>query len=428
MNKKWLLKEIKKWQSENIIDADAAGILSKRYEGKGDTNVLTIIFSVLGSLLIGAGIILILVKNWYLMPTTLKTILSVLPMLIGQGLAIFTVLKRKDSLAWREGVAVFYSAGVFTALAMVSQTFHIAGDYGNYILACGLLCLPIIYLLNAVTPLAVYFFAIISWGFASATSTAKPFYAFLLLLFFALGLLYVFLNRKDAVDIRHVYTIWVSVIAGGVFLGAFSAFAGFKELDYLIVYLIYFAFLFALDKDKDGPLLPFKSIGALGSIVLMMFLSFEWGDYNFDVSDTILIALVPLAAVGFLGVRNNKFEKEKLQFLSIPIIFTAIVIVSSNFATMSFIAVVATVLSGVLGIGLIVKGAKSSDLPLTNLGLIMTCVLILFRFFDENIDFLWRGVAFLILGGFFLLVNFKTMRNKKKKTNLELNSKEAELN
>ncbi len=77
-HKKWLLKQIALWRAEDLIDEDTAHTLESRYSAGSGHNTLTILFSVLGSLLIGAGIILILAKNWYYMPMGIKIVLSLL--------------------------------------------------------------------------------------------------------------------------------------------------------------------------------------------------------------------------------------------------------------------------------------------------------------------------------------------------------------
>ena len=70
-------------------------------------------------------------------------------------------------------------------------------------------------------------------------------------------------------------------------------------------------------------------------------------------------------------------------------------------------------ITGAIGVGIIVTGVKSAELSVTNLGMLVTIGLIVMRFFDENLDVLWRGVAFLILGGVFLFINFRMMKKRK---------------
>ena len=423
MNKKWLLKEIELWREEQIIGSDSAEILKNRYSAKGNTGTLTIIFSILGSLLIGTGIILIFAKNWYLMPRGLKIVLSVLPLLVGQGLAVFTLIKKYSSLAIREGVAIFYTAGVFTAIAMISQTFHLPYDLERYLLVCGLLVLPIIFILDAVSPLAVYFYAVVNWGALAMNGTRTPVNTFLFLLLFGVGVFYVFMNRKKAEDIRHVYTLWISAIAGFAVTLVFAFGLEIDGTDVFLVCLVFFSMLFAADKNRDDFLLPFKPLSILGGLVIMMILSYGWMFETYEYYQIaqmqmnpwlLTILVVTMAASLLLGYKHYKGDKGKFLFL-IAMLSTCVLLVAWSIMQKNgfLYTILINLITGAIGVGIIVTGVKSAELSVTNLGMLVTIGLIVMRFFDENLDVLWRGVAFLILGGVFLFINFRMMKKRK---------------
>lgn len=67
-----------------------------------------------------------------------------------------------------------------------------------------------------------------------------------------------------------------------------------------------------------------------------------------------------------------------------------------------------------VGVGFIVFGVRSTALPQINIGMAAICALIVMRFFDSDMDLLWRGVVFLLLGTAFLLVNLKILRARKR--------------
>lgn len=431
MNKKWLLKEIELWREEEIIDSDSAETLQNRYSAKSSSGTLTILFSVLGSLLIGTGIILIFAKNWYLMPRGIKIFLSIFPLLAGQGLAIFTLIKKYSSLAIREGVAIFYTAGVFTAIAMISQTFHLTYDFERYLLLCGLLTLPIIFILDAVSPLAVYFYAVVNWGALAMDGSYSPMNTFLFLLLFGLGLLYVFVNRKKVDDIRHIYTLWISVVAGFAVTLVFTFGLSLDGADVFLVCLVFFTMLFAVDKNRDDFLLPFKPLSVLGGLIIMMILSYGWmfDPYAYDYYGTTgtsmsvwlatIIALTMVASL-FLGYKHYRKDKGKFLFL-IAMLSTCVLLMAwSVTQTNGFLyTILINLITGAVGVGIIVRGVQSAELSVTNLGMLVTVGLILMRFFDEDMDVFWRGVAFLILGGLFLFINFRIIKKRKQVLNVE---------
>ena len=90
---KWLLNEIDRWQSEEIINEETADTLRGMYIRKKSVNVLMILFSVIGSVLIGMGIVLVSANNWwYSLPVSVRTFIGFLPLLVSQGL-VFYVFK-----------------------------------------------------------------------------------------------------------------------------------------------------------------------------------------------------------------------------------------------------------------------------------------------------------------------------------------------
>ncbi len=105
--------------------------------------------AVLGALLIGSGIILVLAANWDLFPRVVRTVLAFVPLLASQELGAFVLLRNADSMGWRESVALLNSLAVAAAIALVSQIYHLQGDFVEFMLVWMLLTLPAIYLMNS---------------------------------------------------------------------------------------------------------------------------------------------------------------------------------------------------------------------------------------------------------------------------------------
>ncbi len=422
MNKKVIIKEIEEWQSENIIDEELAKTLKGRYSVKSNANALVVIFSVLGSLLIGAGIILMFAKNWYRMPISVKTVISFLPLVVGQGLAVYTAFIKKDSLAWREGVSVFWSAAVFASLAMVGQSFHIANDFATYILMCGIMILPIIYLLDAVAPLAVYFYAISNWAGITLEDDNRLFLVFMLL--FAAGLAYVLMHRSQKDDPRYIYSVWVTVIAGFVPV----VFLGYAFGEEMIAVFIFLYFICLLAWGSRREFYPFKYVGTAGTLLMMLLLSSgfiqDMNRTNDEVTIRLLFVITALAGAIVLGFMLRQSKSAILLTCvasAVCLIATlALILTTSGYAAVVLINLITLA----VGIFIIVTGSRSNEMFVVNVGLAVTCALILLRFFDRNIDFFAKGVVFLIIGGALLLTNVFML--KKKKRALQAAQKEAE--
>jgi len=415
---KWLLQEIDAWQQLELVDPETSKVLKDRYEqsAKKGNNFLIIMFSIIGALLIGTGIILISAKNWYDYPVFLRTAIAFLPLVASQGLAVFVVKRKYHSVAWREAVAIFSTASVFASMALVYQIFHISDSFGLYILRCGLLSLPMIYILNAASPLIVYYWTVLNWA---ALNTDAKRNMLILLLLLAAGGLFVFLQRKKA-DARLLYMIWITVIAGfaAVIIAGISA-----EVYPLLVIFGYFALLLSFEELPPEMLAPFKVIGTIGSLAIIAILTYKdvWSyiiEGLDDVYGYTMIGILLLAALVF-AVRTFKRDKLKFSLAVTAIALCVLCCFWENISDMGFYyplipAIISNIVLLGLGVGFIVHGAKNVRLLTTNTGMAAICALIVMRFFDSEMDILWRGVVFVGLGVAFLLVNLKILSVKKR--------------
>jgi hypothetical protein len=59
------------------------------------------------------------------------------------------------------------------------------------------------------------------------------------------------------------------------------------------------------------------------------------------------------------------------------------------------------------------KGNQRAHLGILNFGLLIITVLALFRFFDDAIPFVWRGMIFLLTGVGIFVANFIIIKRKK---------------
>ena len=411
----WLLKEVEKWENEQLISEEAAALLKTRYTEKQNFNTMIIVFSIIGTLLIGTGIILIGAKNWYKLPIGLKFFISIAPLLVSQALAVYVVKKKQDSTAWRESAAILMTTTVFSSVAMVSQSFHISGDFGTYLLTCGLLSLPIIYILNACVPLLVYFYAITNWGALAGQSITN---AGVLTLLFVFGLAYVFQKRKEESP-KFTYLVYLSLVAG--FVSCWTI-AYQLEGSILLALLAYLALLFSIGSILPKIELPCNLIATVGGVIILMILTFQsmWkyaesigtGAFYVMISSLILASII----AAFVGLK-----KDKLKFLCIFVVILICIarfvwqICELNLWPYDFIFMIfSNIALSCVSVALIVLGTKKKNLLIINWGLVSACLLIVLRFFDQDMDFFWRGIIFLVLGVMVLLFNLKVIKMKKR--------------
>lgn len=413
MNKeKWIRKEIENWAAQSLIDGPTAEALKERYALKKNTHLLVLLFSVIGTLLVGTGIILIFAKNWDFLPLPVRVSAAFMPLLASQALAVFTVKRKYDSAAWREASAVLTTASVFTVVAMVGQIFHLPGDYGRYILICGLLSLPMMYILDSVVILLPYYWTILNWAALSGSPLCAP----VLALLFSLGALFVFFKRKTQ-NSRFLYMLWVTVLAGFIAVWIMGA---LTESSLLLLILCYFILLLSVGGQLESFQTPFNLTGLLGSLVLLTIQTYSgmWDYAGRSIgAGGFIMMVVLLAGAAFFAIKGQ--DKTRLMLI-LP--FGFIVILRCVWAIFSLdyppyimiFSVTANVVLLAVGVGFMIRGVMRTQLLIANLGLAVVCVWIAIRFFDSDMDFLWRGIGFLFLGLLFLLANLGILRMKKR--------------
>ena len=128
----------------------------------------TVIIAVLGSLLVAGGIGLIFTALWQELSITLKAVFAFVPMLCGQAFAFYVIKKKRTSISFCEGSAVLWSAGAIITLALINSIFSIHLGYANCLILDAVMLLPIMLMLGAVSPLAVYFYMVLHWTIETA--------------------------------------------------------------------------------------------------------------------------------------------------------------------------------------------------------------------------------------------------------------------
>lgn len=344
----------------------------------------------------------------------LRVTLAFLPLVISQALAFFTIKRRYDSLAWRESVAIVVTASVFAAIAIVGQVFHLPGDYAAYVLTCGLLSLPMIYILDAVTPLIVYYWTILNW----AALEQSEFSALILFVLFAAGAAFVFAKRNQE-GARLSYMTWITLITG--FVAAFIL-GDILYCSLLLIVLCYFTLLLSVEDLPDSLHPPFKVIGLTGGLITLAVLTYSgmW-EYQYeyiDIGGSLFVGGMLIAAL-FFTVKTFKRDKLKFSFL-LSMIFVCVMRYCWDLLQLAIMPyefifmILSNLILLTIGIGFIVHGVRHTSLLTTNIGMTSVCTLIVMRFFDSEMDIFWRGVVFLALGTAFLLVNLKILRIKKR--------------
>ena len=415
---KWIKSELDKWVRDEIITPEQQALIIGRYEAEASNQLspVLVLFSVIGALLVGAGIILIFATNWWRMPLPVKLAVAFLPLLLAQGLCVFTALKRWRSAAFREGSTTFLVVAFFATVALVGQVFHIASDLREFIFLCGVFALPMAYLFRSKAALSVYVACAVF-----ASQVWVPFWAQALLLgIAALPLFYMEIQANDHRGTLGYLMLLLSALVCTAVIPAVHAIDDNSAINIALSAAL--ALLLAdeaFKKLKAGSFsMPTQLLGSLCIAATIVFAGadFEYTSYY----GPSLLAVVPLCAL-YAWSRLMSAPGFPAPY---PFPASDFYVASDLLAVSALLLAIAAPLAGImanalslaLGIGFIVLGGKQRRVSFVNIGMAFLVLLIAFRFFDSSLSMLLRGIVFILLGVGFLSANVAISRKWRKGT------------
>lgn len=417
-------KELSELLQNNIITDDIAQNIEAYYQSKkeGSPNRLFIVFGVLGSVLVGLGIILILAHNWDNFTRMIKTVLAFLPLVIGQCLSGYAMLKKK-SATWREASGTFLFFAIGSSIALVSQIYNIPGDLSSYLLTWTVLSLPLIYLLrsNALAVLGLVFatYYAVEYGYSFMGESNVP-WIYLGLIAAILPHYIGLLKTKPEANITSIFN-WLFSLSLIIVLGAFVE---HNDNLGLLMYIILFGLFYNIGKmpqfntqklRRNGYLI----FGSLGTVIMLLITSFDfrWNDITrlgystpeLEISIVLLLITIALLVYSY----SKKWITGFNPFQYVFIIFSALVFSGLIHSVVS--PIMANILVLTLGLMTIKIGADKFHFGVLNYGLFIITALVVCRFFDTDMSFVIRGLLFVSVGAGFFLTNYIMLKRQRAK-------------
>ncbi|MFC1576841.1 DUF2157 domain-containing protein [Candidatus Omnitrophota bacterium] len=430
MNKmaiRWLYQELPKLVVKGIMTQEAADKLRQHYgEAKGvsKTAVTLIILGTVGALLIGLGVILLFGHNWEQLSRLTRAILSLVPLVAAQGFALWVLRERPESGAFKESAATFLTLMVGASIALISQTYNIPGDTGTFILTWMLLIAPLIYLMQASLPAAIYLIGITSWSGSYWNDPAKA------VLFWPLAAITI--PHFIAALRQEIYTLR-STLLSLVMIGCISFAASFSlgktwPNAWIIIFpciysIFYFLGCLKVDTITTNWQRPMRDLGAIGLFILAFVFTFRdvWqyldkispgliaGRTFFNTLPDHLTTIAIIAAAMLLFYDNIKRKDWAVSLMgAVPVLAIAAYFMKGQSAFLPL--VVFNVYLFGLSVSRIVSGIRDSNLGIINTGMLMLAILIIARFFDSDINFIFKGLVFIMVGIGFLATNAALFR------------------
>ena len=414
---KWLLKEIDNWCENEIVNQETANRLKVMYEPKKNINLMLVLFSIIGSALIGMGIVMLSANNWwYALPIAIRAFIGFLPLVISQAVVFFVYKCKMESQAFRESAALLNMAGVFSSIAIVGQIFHIPGDFTNYLLICGILFLPSMLVMEAISPLIVYYWTTINGALFFANNPAID--ATLSIVLFAIGGVYALRKCRDKGG-RSTYLSFATAISALALILVFMLKYAGGDMSFIL--FGYVLLLLSASKQLPSCGEVFAGIGKICYIILMLVLSYRESWYygsGFD-SNVFLTFTILVISSGLGMFIINTIKKDNCVFSAAVIVSLLVrgiwfVLDLSNEAAGLVFMIIYNVILFAISVMFIFDGIRKFDMYSANIGMITLCVLIVQRFFDSGLQLFVRGIVFLAVGVGFLLFNLYLVKTKKR--------------
>lgn len=407
-------KDLPELIAAGILTEETAERIKKHYRDKSKdaSGRLILVYGVLGALLVGLGIVLIIAHNWDQLARGWKLAFALIPLLAGQILCGFTLIRYPHYCVLREGTAVFLFSAVAASMAIVSQVYHLPDDLSMFLFTWMLLCLPLIYLMQSSMTSLLYIIGITAYAFQVSyldPGDTTAWYYWLML-----GAVVPFAWKQTGnFAVFHRWAIALSLVTT---LGMFPSKNGFLTIAYMGMFSLFV--LTSQDRKERIRNNAFLAVGNLGAVILLFLCTFEffWRDVGrgaFEVDEGFLVAVLINVVAAIALVRSIRRHGDVrihpagwlfILFAPVFVLAQSAPLVLPGFANAALLAVaVMTTL----------RGARQDSMWGLNFGLMILALLILCRFLDTNMTFVVRGILFLCVGLSFFGANYWVLRKRK---------------
>jgi uncharacterized membrane protein len=418
-----LADQLQELLDASVIDEETAGRIRSYYEAKPSAggHRLNLVYGILGALLVGSGIILLVAHNWDDLSRPLKTFLAILPLILSLGLCVYALMMHRGESTWLEPAAILYFFSTGAALALIAQIYHHEADYNSFVLSWVLFTLPFVWLMPSYITALLTTTLISSYGldyFFSGSNSQFPVWYWAIWSVMLIFTLYY--RRLKGFSNAYVLLLWVLAVS---VIFRFISFGTNTEEMLFPAYLALFSLMAIAGGSKEfegcrlmqNPLLVLSSAGVL---VIFYILGYKelWMHEMFDsslsqilhsrefaVAIVLLIAVLLLTIKGFVG----RFH---------PSIHALFFFIASYLLAIMYHgigALLCNVWIIITGLYYIIRGNRQNNLGWLNYGMLIIGILIVMRFFDENLPYLWRGIFMLAFGIGFFVANYRLISQRK---------------
>jgi uncharacterized membrane protein len=424
---RWLKQEVAQWRTEGLVDDALAQRILARYPETAERGWGRIIFSALGAVLVGLGVILFFAYNWQAIPKVAKLALVFGALAAAHGAAM-TLARRTDAnRALVEGLhalgTMLFGAGIW----LVAQVYHIDEHYPNAFLVWSLGALALAWALPSLVQALLALFLISFWAGVEVFQFHTPIHGAPLLV--ALGVLpLAWWRRSPALMFWALAVLFVvtAFAAGGIRLEALFS---------LLFMMGAAAFIAGVAAEANGVRAadaPLRAVGLFVVLGIGYALSFPriaraLGDVNFENKPGLviyfaavgaaLLAAIAAAAVSFSRgalAQIDTYRRWQLALVGIGLAIVLWVTFSHSKVDGWAIALPFNAIVLALAALLILEGSAHLKPRLVAAGCLIFALVTVSRYTDLFSSLLVRAAVFIALGaGLFFVGSFYTRQRRR---------------
>lgn len=427
----WLYGELPALEKAGVVSPETSAQLHDYYgvvTVQSRRQVALLLLAILGALLIGLGVILLLAHNWDSLSRSIRVVLSFTPLVIGQALVGWTLLRRRGSLPWQEGSGLFLSLSVGASIALISQTYHISGDMSTFLLTWIILAAPLLYLLNATSVALLYIVGITWWAGTAQFQGGQTVLFWPLAAFLAPHVWKAYQQDHNVPSPRMHFLSWGICLALPIAVGLIME----RRMPglWILIYSGMFSSLLISGRlmFRDSKITAFTVSGFVGIVIMGIIFTYMdvwdrvgWRYYrsgnDYDILGSLqdyFLVLLALTGTAVPLVRSvSHRDRIAIAAAGLPVLAVLGFSLSAFGLNPVVIVAVFNLYIACFGGAVVWYGFVRERLFYINAGMAVLSLLIIIRFFDADISFTVRGVLFILLGLAFLGVNLYLSRRMK---------------
>jgi uncharacterized membrane protein len=160
----WLKQEVARWRADGLVDDALAARILARYPAPAERNWGRIVFSAIGAVLVGLGVILFFAYNWQQLPKAAKLALVIGGLAAAHGSALALARRPDAGRGLVEGLHVLGTMLFGAGIWLVAQIYHIDEHYPNAFLVWSIAALAMAWAMPSVVQALLALFLVSFWA------------------------------------------------------------------------------------------------------------------------------------------------------------------------------------------------------------------------------------------------------------------------